>query len=424
MVPDAWVRLRMLAGVATALAVVLAPVMTVRGQSTSPLPRVAPADAGVRAEALTAATAVLQAHVDARKTAGAVAMLARHGKLAYSAAVGYQDLSSRTPMSERTIFRIYSMTKPITAVAVMMLFEQGRFGLDDPVSRYLPEFKDVVVRRPDGTTAPPSRPVTIRDLLLHTSGLNHRTSDIYRDAQVRSRAIALPQFVHNIVRVPLMEDPGTRYRYSESTTVLGRLVEVWSGEPFDTFLESRIFRPLGMVDTGFYATPAQRARLATVYGPADGGGLREVEIETVPFTEKPALLEGAVGLLTTGPDFLRFSQMLLRNGELDGVRLLKADTVKEMVGNGLSDPVLAARGNGVMGWGLGNVNVVLKPDALRYPANRGEYGWDGTAGTIFWNDPVADTVILLFTQNSPADPDNLRQKFKTVLSPQSLVISR
>jgi len=364
---------------------------------------------------LAAATAVLKEHVDAGKSAGAVAMLARHGRLAYSVSVGYQDLATRAPMSERSIFRIYSMTKPITAVAVMMLFEQGRFQLDDPVSKYLPEFTSVVVRNPDGTTRPPARAVTIRDLLLHTSGLNHRTSDAYRDARVRSRSIPLPQFVSNIVRVPLMEDPGTRFRYSESTTVLGRLVEIWSGQSFDTFLAERIFQPLRMVDTGFQASPDQRSRLATVYGPGSTGELRKVEIESVPFTERPALLEGAVGLLSTGPDFLRFAQMLLQRGELDGVRLLKAETVDSMVRNDLSDHVLAARGNGVMGWGLGNVDIVMKPEAARYPANRGEYGWDGTAGTIFWNDPTGDTAIVLLTQNSPADPDNLRRKFKTAI---------
>ena len=364
---------------------------------------------------LAAATAVLKEHVDAGKSAGAVAMLARHGRLAYSVSIGYQDLATRTPMGERSIFRIYSMTKPITAVAVMMLFEQGTFQLDDPVSKYLREFSSVVVRNPDGTTRPPARAVTIRDLLLHTSGLNHRTSDVYRDAHVRSRSIALPQFVSNVVRVPLMEDPGTRFRYSESTTVLGRLVEIWSGQTFDTFLDARIFKPLRMVDTGFQASPAQRSRLATVYGPGPSGDLREVEIESVPFTERPALLEGAVGLLSTGPDFLRFAQMLLQRGELDGVRLLKAETVDSMVRNDLGDAVLAARGNGVMGWGLGNVDIVMKPEATRYPAKRGEYGWDGTAGTIFWNDPTGDTAILLLTQNSPADPDNLRRKFKTAI---------
>ncbi len=371
----------------------------------------------LRPEPLAAATAVLQRYVDERKTAGAVAMLARNGRLAYSATVGVQDLASSAPMTERTLFRIYSMTKPVTAVAVMMLHEQGKFGLDDPVSRYLPEFSTVVVRVDGGAPRPPSRPITIRDLLLHTSGLEHRTSALYRDANVRSRTIGLPQFVRNIVAVPLLEDPGTRYRYSEATTVLGRLVEVWSGQPFDLFLEERIFRPLRMPDTSFYATPAQRPRLATVYAPADGGGLKPVEIEALPFTEKPALMEGAVGLLSTGADFLRFGQLLLNRGELDGVRLLKAETVEAMVTNGLPATVLSARGNGVMGWGLGNVDVVMKPEALRAPANRGEYGWDGTAGTIFWNDPSAGTVLVLLTQNSPANPDNLRRAFKTAIQP-------
>ncbi|MFN7915485.1 MAG: serine hydrolase domain-containing protein [Vicinamibacterales bacterium] len=384
-------------------------------QSPDALPRTTPAAVRVAPDALTAATAVLQRYVDERKTAGAVAMLARDGRLVYSAAVGDQSLETRAPMSERTLFRIYSMTKPVTAVAVMMLHEQGRFQLDDPVSKYLPEFATVAVRAADGSTRPPSRPLTIRDLLLHISGLEHRTSDVYRTAQVRSRAIDLPQFVRNIVRVPLMEDPGTRYRYSESTTVLGRLVEVWSGQPFDVFLQQRIFGPLRMPDTTFYASAAQRPRLATVYAPADGGGLKAVEIEAVPFTEKPALLEGAVGLLSTGPDFVRFAQMLLNRGELDGARLLKPETVDAMVVNGLPESVLASRGGGVMGWGLGNVNIVMKPEGLRYPANRGEYGWDGTAGTIFWNDPTSRTVIVLLTQNAPADPDNLRRVFKTAL---------
>jgi CubicO group peptidase (beta-lactamase class C family) len=385
------------------------------GQAADPLPRATPSTLGLGAAALDEATSILQRAVDDHVIAGAVAMLARRGKLGYVAAVGRQDLASDAPMTGRTIFRIYSMTKPVTATAVMMLLEQRKFALDDPVSKYLPEFASMVVHDALGGTRMPTRPVTVRDLLLHTSGLDHRTSERYVAAHVRSRAIDLPQFVRNVVQVPLLEDPGTRWRYSESTTVLGRLDEIWSGQPFDAFLESRIFKPLRMVDTGFYVRPDQRARLATVYGPADAGGLRAVEIESVPFTERPALLEGAVGLVSTGADFLRFSQMLLNEGELDGVRLLTRKTVRTMVVNGLSDAVLAARGRGVMGWGLGNVNIVMQPERLRYPATRGEYGWDGTAGTIFWNDPTNQTVILLFTQNSPPDPGTLRQRFKTAI---------
>jgi CubicO group peptidase (beta-lactamase class C family) len=379
------------------------------------LPPVTPQAARLDAARLSQATALLQQYVSDTRIAGAVAMLARDGRLAYAASVGVQDLDSRTPMSPRTMFRIYSMTKPITAVAVMMLHQEGKFRLDDPVSRYLPEFAATRVQESGGRTRPPSRAITVRDLLLHTSGLNHRTSPQYRSADVRSRAIDLPQFVRNITGVPLMEDPGTRFRYSEATTVLGRLVEVWSGQPFDRFLDERILQPLRMRDTGFFATPAQRPRLAAVYGPLEAGGLRGVELEAVPFTERPALLEGAVGLLSTAPDFLRFAQMLLNGGELDGVRLLPASTVATMVENGLTDDVLALRRGGAMGWGLGNVEIVMKPEALPYPAHRGEYGWDGTAGTIFWVDPSARTVILLFTQSSPPDPDNLRRRFKTAI---------
>jgi CubicO group peptidase (beta-lactamase class C family) len=327
--------------------------------------------------------------------------------------VGVQDLGTRAPMTERTLFRVYSMTKPVTAVAVMMLHEEGKFRLDDPVQKYLPEFAEVKVGAAEAARRP-SRPITVEDLLLHTSGLSHRTSDLYRDQKVRSRADTLPQFITKITRAPLMEDPGTRFRYSEATTVLGRLVEVWSGQPFDRFLETRVFTPLKMSETRFWVPPDARGQLATVYGPPETGGLRPVEIEEVPFTERPALLEGAVGLVSTVPDFVRFSQMLLNQGELDGIRLLKADTVQRMVGNGLAPAVLQARG-GKMGWGLGNVNVVIDPSGVNYPAPVGEYGWDGTAGTIFWVDPSRQLVTVLMTQSSPANPGGIRQRFKTLV---------
>jgi CubicO group peptidase (beta-lactamase class C family) len=211
-----------------------------------------------------------------------------------------------------------------------------------------------------------------------------------------------------------MEDPGTRYRYSESTTVLGRLVEVWSGQPFDRFLSERLFAPLRMPDTGFWVQGAGLSRLTTVYAPAEGGGLRPVEIEELAFSERPVLMEGAVGLLSTVPDYLRFGQMLLNKGELDGVRILRPATVESMVRNRLPDDVLKARGGG-MGWGLANVNVVIDPGAVGFPANRGEYGWDGSAGTIFWIDPGKELVTILMTQSSPANPDSLRQRFKTLI---------
>jgi CubicO group peptidase (beta-lactamase class C family) len=211
-----------------------------------------------------------------------------------------------------------------------------------------------------------------------------------------------------------MEDPGTRYRYSESPTVLGRLVEIWSGRPFDEFLNERIFKPLGMSDTVFWVNPRQRARLTTVYAVSPEGGLAPTEIEAVPFTERGALKEGAVGLVSTVPDFLRFSQMLLNRGALNGRRLLQAATVDRIVRNGLSETILKVRG-GDMGWGLGNVNVVMNPEGLSYPANRGEYGWDGSAGTIFWIDPGLQLVTVLMWQTVPANPDSLRQRFKSLV---------
>jgi len=379
-----------------------------------PLPRAMPESVGLASAKLGEAGALLARYVADKKIAGAVAAVARHGKLAWLEGVGVQDLETRARMADRSIFRIYSMTKSVTAVAAMMLFEEGRFRLDDPVSKYLPEFGGVVVRAgDDGAVRRPSRAVTVEDLLLHTSGLEHRTSEIYRRARVRSRGDTLPQFIANVVRVPLMEDPGTRFRYSEGTTVLGRLIEIWSGKSLDAFLDERVFRPLAMADSGFWAPDDKRARLATVYAPSADGGLKPIEIEEVPFTSRPALLEGAVGLVSTVPDYLRFCQMLLNGGELDGVRLLRADTVKTMTRNGLPAAVLAARGpstslgaGGAMGWGLANVNVAM---------DSGEYGWDGTAGTIFWIDPNREMITILMTQSSPANPDGLRQRFKALI---------
>lgn len=399
--------------VACSLALALAAPLAQAPPARTPLAPASPASLGLAPDALADATALLEQFVADGRIAGGVAAIARHGQLGYLKAVGVQDLTARAPMTERSLFRIYSMTKAVTAVAVMMLHDEGRFRLDEPVSKYVPEFASVrVVETPGAPPRAPVRPVTIEDLLLHTSGLNHRTSDLYRTLAVRSRADTLPVFIGKIVAAPLMEDPHTRYRYSEATTVLGRLVELWSGEAFDVFLARRIFQPLGMADTVFWVSGERRARLATVYGPAPGGGLTAVDIEPVPFTERPALIEGAVGLVSSVPDFLRFCQMLLDGGTFNGSRLLKAGTAARITRNGLPEDILKLRG-GRMGWGLANVNVVM--DANGTAASVGEYGWDGTAGTIFWNDPVKQTAIVLMTQSFPANPDGLRQKFKAIV---------
>ena len=204
----------------------------------------ATADAvGMSTQHLQNATAVLRQAVADRKIAGAVGLVARQGKIVYFEPVGLQSIESRAPMTERSIFRIYSQTKAVTAVAVMMLVEEGKLKLSEPVAKWLPEFKTVTVQGEGPAPRPPAREITVEDLLLHTSGLSHRNDELYRTRQVRVRSQALPRFVSNITQAPLMEDPGTRFRYSEGTTVLGRLVEIWSGKPFDTFVSERILQP-------------------------------------------------------------------------------------------------------------------------------------------------------------------------------------
>lgn len=380
----------------------------------APLPRATAETVGMSAEKLQAATALLRQYVADRRIAGAVAGVARRGKVVYLEAVGLQDVQARTPMTDASLFRVYSMTKAVTAVAVMMLVEEGKLRLEDPASKYLPEFGSVTVQDA-GALRKPARDITVRDLLLHTSGLSHRTSELYRERKVRSRADTLPQFIVNITRVPLMEDPGTRFRYSEATTVLGRLVEVVSGRGFDTFVNERILAPLGMRDTHWWVDAGARGRLATVYQRGPDEALAPFEIEEVPFTDRPALMEGAVGLVSTAMDFLRFGQMLLNRGELDGVRLLSAATAESITRNGLADPILKARGNGAVGWGLANVDVVVGPGSRGYLTTVGEYGWDGSAGTFFAVDPSRELVVTLMTQNLPANPDGLRQKFKAAV---------
>lgn len=384
------------------------------------MPRATPETVGMSTERLQAATAVLRQYVADRRIAGAVAAVARRGKLVYLEPVGLQSFESRAPMTDRSLFRIYSMTKAVTAVAVMILVEEGKLELTDPASKFLPEFKNAMVQEAGAAgLRKPSREITIQDLLLHTSGLSHRTSELYRRLQVRSRSIDLRQFVVNITKAPLMEDPGARFRYSEATTVLGRVVEVITKQSFDSFVTTRILQPLGMSDTAFWADATARPRLTTVYQRAQDGTMAPFEIEELPFTEKPALMEGAVGLVSTAEDFVRFSQMLLNGGELGGVRILKADAVASMTVNALSPSILREKGGNV-GWGLANVDVVVGEGSRGYLTSVGEYGWDGSAGTFFAVDPSRELVVTLMTQNLPANPDQLRQKFKSAVL-QSIV---
>ena len=377
-----------------------------------------PESAGLSSDRLEEATRGLQSHVDAGDIAGVVAAVARNGRLVYHEALGELDRERGLAMRDDALFRLYSMTRPITSLAAMILWEEDRFELDDPVSRYLPEFADqrvfVDASSPDMTATRPRRTdMTVEHLLLHTSGLGSRTSPIYRAEEVRLRSIPLPRMVGNAARVPLFEDPGTRWRYGISTTILGRLVEIWSGTAFDAFLRERVFEPLGMTDTVFRVDEARGDRFGPAYRPGPDGELRPHAIEVVPFTEPPALIEGGVGLVSTVRDYLRFAQMFLNSGELDGVRVLQPDTVALMTANRIPDALLPI-GFGTpqpgRGWTLG-FSVVMDADASVLPVREGTFWWDGSSGTRFFIDPVENMVTVIMAAASPAHGNGFRQNF-------------
>ncbi len=387
------------------------------------LQRASPESVGLSSAGLERATAALQAHIDAGDVAGVVAAVARDGKLVYFEALGQRDLQTRDPMPQDALFRLYSMTRSITSTAAMILWEEGKFQLDDPIATYLPQFADqrvfVDAGAPDMSQTRARRgDITVRHLLTHTSGIGSRSSPIYRAERVRLRSITLPQMVDNAARVPLFEDPGTRFRYGISTTMLGRLIEIWSGMPLEQFLDERVFEPLGLRDTVFWADRDRADRLATVYRRDNASGaLNPHAIEEIPFTEQPTLIEGGVGLLSSTMDFLRFSQMFLNKGELGGTRVLRPETVEMMTRNHIPDSVLPLGTRGYMagsGWGLG-FNVVLDSSAYTFPVGEGEYWWDGSAGTRFSIDPEHGIITVIMAQVSPSRGGGFREEFKKLV---------
>ena len=390
----------------------------VTAQDAPGLPTATPESVGLSSERLADATRRLQAHIDAGDIAGVVAAVMRRGRLVHIEALGELDRERGLAMRDDALFRLYSMTRPITSLAAMILWEEDRFELDDPVSRYLPEFADQRVfldaSNPDMTATRPRRTeMTVEHLLLHTSGLGSRSSAIYRAEQVRLRSISLRRMVSNAARVPLFEDPGTRWRYGISTTILGRLVEVWSGMPFEAFLRQRVFEPLGMTDTVFRVDPPRAHRFGPAYRPGPDGELRPYAIEAVPFTEQPTLIEGGVGLVSTVRDYLRFAQMFLNGGELDGVRVIEPETVATMTVNRVPDALLPIGfGNPQpgRGWTLGFC-VVMDGDASPLPVSEDTFWWDGSSGTRFFIDPVEDMVTVIMGAASPSYGGGFREGF-------------
>lgn len=368
-----------------------------------------PTEVGLRADGMEALSAAMGKLVADGELAGVVTAVARRGKLVHFETIGKQDIERDTPLAKDSIFRIHSMSKPITGVALMTFFDEGRFGLDDPVSKFLPEWKGLKVAagEKDGELLleDADHEMTIRELVSHTAGLTYglfsRTPvDLrYQQAGVLNPNSTLADMVGKLAKIPLWAQPGAKWQYSVAVDVQGRLVEVLAGKPFDEVLRERVFEPLGMKDTAFFVPKEKAGRLATLYRQA-GGKLAAMPPDE-PF-QAPKLLSGGGGLYSTAMDYLRFCQMLLNGGELAGQRVLKPETVRLMHTNQLPEgipfinPAMGAPGNT---FGI-DVAIVAEPDGrVDHPRAQGEYWWYGIGGTWFGVHPGEDLAIVGMIQN-------------------------
>lgn len=392
--------------------------------NAAPLPEATPESVGMSSERLAQMTSTLQRIIDAGDLPGVVVMVARQGKLVYHRSFGFRDRVAGAPLEEDAIFRIYSMTKPVVSVAAMILVEEGRLSLDEPIAKYLPEFKDMRVGvesfdpatgTPAFHTVPARRAITVQDLLRHTSGLTYgafngkaQVQKLYRESVPFAQDWTLESFTKALAKVPLLYEPGTTWEYGHSTDVLGRVVEVASGMALDRFLAERIFRPLGMTDTGFDVAPAKQGRIAQPQRDPQTGQVAEL----IDVTRKATFFAGGHGLVSTAGDYLRFAQMLANGGSLDGVRILGPRTVAFMtanhVGPNISPGLNFIPGPGY-GFGLG-FGVRTQPGLSEWPSSVGEFFWAGYAGTYFWVDPKEALVPVMMSQEVAR-----RQHYRVVL---------
>jgi len=378
---------------------------------------------------------VTHAYVDHGKLPGVQTLISRRGELVHHDCYGFTDVAAGTAVTPESIYRIYSMTKPITSVALMMLFEEGRFLLENPVHRFLPEFEAVQVW--DGGTAdapqtrPPSRPMTVHDVLTHLSGLTygfhyqHPVDELYRNnglGDFSEPTFDLAEGMERLASLPLLQDPGTRWNYSMSTDVCGRLIEVLSGQSLDEYFRDRILDPLGMRDTGFHAPESELDRCAPLYVKGGDGALK-VMAPSTSMVQPPKFQSGGGGLVGTGPDYLRFCHMLGNGGELDGVRLLSPRTLSYMARNHLpGGKLLNEVGQSTFseaamegtGFGLG-FSIIEDAAALQNLASEGEFAWGGAASTAFWVDPVEDICAVFMTQLLPSDTYPIRRQLRAVV---------
>ncbi len=393
-------------------------------QAGDTLPQVPAQQTGLSPDRLSRIGKLMNGHVEANRIPGAVGLIVRNGKIGYFETYGNMDTASKKPMTKDAIFRIYSMTKAVTGVAVMMLYEEGKFSLLDPVSKYLPEYANMTVAVNNGGTVPADRQITIRDLLRHTSGLDYagpKDADgksHFAQIKLNEPGINLAEWSQRLAKVPLVHQPGTTYHYGLSIDVLGRLVEVMSGQPLDQFFEERIFRPLGMPDTAFYVPESKWNRLVTLYAPAkDGTVIRFPGAAQDSYKTKPSLFAGGAGLTSTAIDYAHFCQMLLNGGQLDGKRLLARKTVELMSANHLGDlPRIGGGGTVPQGYGFGLTFAVnLGPGGAGTIGSEGEYNWGGAAGTGFWIDPKEKLVGVFMVNILPQPELNPRTQFKQLV---------
>ena len=393
-----------------------------------------PEEVGMSSERLERVSRWAQGYVNGGKLAGVSAMIARNDQVCYFESFGMRDREKGLPMEQDTVIRIYSMTKPITSTAVMMLYEEGAFQLDDPVSEFIPELGGLKVCVGENAHGPilmgQSSPITVRHLLTHTAGLTYGfgtdspVEKMYQEANLFDPNSNLKEAMGKLGELPLVHEPGTVWRYSVATDVLGYLVEVLSGLSFDRFLGERVFEPLGMSETGFYVREDQMDRFAQVYGPGENGGIKPMDPPILNrFTEPCTLFSGGGGLVSTAGDYMRFSRMLLRGGELDGVQLLSPRTVELMTMNHLPDDLLpfklgdhAYSGHG---FGLG-FSILMDVPQAGVLSSVGEYSWGGAASTHFWNDPREELIGVLTTQFMPSGFYPLGDQLR-VLANQAIV---
>ncbi len=400
-----------------------------------PLPSTSPEDVGLSSEKLADLDKAMQAYVDKGKLAGITTIIAREGRVAHIGLHGYQDLDAKSPIARDTIFRIYSMTKPITTAALMTLHEEGKFQLDDPIDKYIPVLRNLKVyvdkEGDELKLVDAVRPITIRDLMRHTAGLayglqpTHPVEILYRESKLLNRASNLDRMMEQIQSLPLIAQPGDRWVYSVAVDIQGKLIEVLSGKRLDEYFQQRIFDPLGMSDTGFHVPAEKQGRFATNYGPDGNGGLKPIDAPaTSVFRDPPNLYSGGGGLVSTLDDYLRFAQMMLNGGELGGTRILKTETVELMTQNQLP-PKLTPIRMGMLplprtGFGFG-VAVRFAAGPNDSPGVAGEYFWGGAASTQFFVSPKEKLVAILMTQYMPMTPTpGLEFRAKTYEAAQAL----